>query len=147
MTRRRKRMKTRRQPSRPMVTEVMFQSSMFPTLATTLISVSHLASCSHLAWFAGPVALITHLETNSIIGVVWTTEGGFYYFNTFPILSAKYAHIASSCYADVNVLHHHLGHLDFDNVKCLVAKGMVEGVDSVGGQQEFCKPCVSGKLH
>jgi len=64
------------------------------------------------------------------------------------MLSKEYANIArTSRHIDINILHRCLGHLGHDNIKQLVAKGMAEGVESVGGCIDFCKACVHGKQH
>lgn len=63
-------------------------------------------------------------------------------------MDKEYANLAhTSRNIDINLLHRRQGHLGHDNVKRLVAKGMVDGVDSVGGRIEFCEACVHGKQH
>ncbi|KIK59205.1 hypothetical protein GYMLUDRAFT_169923, partial [Collybiopsis luxurians FD-317 M1] len=61
------------------------------------------------------------------------------------ILYANLAH--SSCTININHAHRCLGHLGHDNIKRLVAKAMVKGIDSVGGHIEFCESCVAGRQH
>ncbi|KAF8804930.1 hypothetical protein BYT27DRAFT_7105838, partial [Phlegmacium glaucopus] len=48
---------------------------------------------------------------------------------------------------DINVLHHHLGHLSHDNIKQLIVKGMVDGVPLVDGQIDLCEAYNHGKQH
>jgi hypothetical protein len=50
-------------------------------------------------------------------------------------------------WASINTWHQHLGHLNTNNVLCMVCKGMVKGMEITGGStpSTICEPCIKGK--
>jgi transposase InsO family protein len=120
-----------------------------PDLASTLISVLVLTKRGHLIEFKADHCLVRTPKPNRrVVCSTYATKGGLYLLDGKPTRSSEYAlAAASSRTVDINILHRRLGHLNFDDIKRLVGKGMVEGVDSVGGRQEFCKHCVMAKAH
>jgi GAG-pre-integrase domain len=76
------------------------------------------------------------------------TSGGLYRLHAQPSQTKVYANLTNThAVTDINLLHHQLGHLGHDNVKCLVVKRRVEGVVSEGGHVELCGACIHGKQH
>jgi hypothetical protein len=120
-----------------------------PDLASTLISVLVQTKRGHLIEFEANHCLVRTPKPNRrVVCSAYATKGGLYLLDGKPTRSSEYAlAAASSRTVDINVLHRRLGHLNFDDIKRLVGKGMVEGVDSVGGRQEFCEHCVMAKAH
>jgi GAG-pre-integrase domain/Integrase core domain/Pol polyprotein, beta-barrel domain len=119
-----------------------------PELAATLISVSHLTQQDHKVEFNGPNYRIVYKLTLRAVADAVKTPGGLYRLKGKPLTSTVNANlIGASRIVDINLLHRRLGHLSIDNVKRLVDKGLVEGVDAVRGNVDFCEPCVKGKQH
>ena len=86
--------------------------------------------------------------TNFCVAHAVKMTSGLYRLLACPSLSIQYANLAhSSTHIDINLLHHHLGHLSHDNFKQLVDKGMVQGVVSVGNRIDLCEACIHGKQH
>src|SRR5882762_3053530 len=118
-----------------------------PELAASLLSVSRFTDRKHALLFKEDNCFV-YTSNNRCVAAAIKTSGGLYRLLARPMLSKEYANIAhTSRNIDINTLHRRLGHLGHDNVKRLVAKGMVEGVESVGGRIDFCEPCIHGKQH
>ena len=116
-----------------------------PALAATLLSVSQFTSQNHKLMFEDNNCFVHSTTTNRCVAHAVKTTSGLYRLLACPSLSIQYANLArSSTHIDINLLHHHLGHLSHDNVKQLVDKGMVQGVVSVGGRIDLCEACIHG---
>jgi transposase InsO family protein len=120
-----------------------------PQLSSTLLSVSVLTKHGHTIEFKDSgCRILTNKPSRRVVAIAFATKGGLYLLDGKPTRSPEYAlAAATSRTIDINVLHRRLGHLNFDDVRRLVAKGMVGGVDAICGRQEFCEPCVKGKQH
>jgi transposase InsO family protein len=110
--------------------------------------VSHLTSRKHELLFRDGDCFVFAGRPRRCVAHALKTAGGLYRLIARPTHSKEYANIANApIAADINLLHHRLGHLGHDNVKRLVAKRMVEGVAAVGGRIELCEACIHGKQH
>jgi GAG-pre-integrase domain len=118
-----------------------------PELAATLLSVSRFTDHKHTLAFKGSDCYV-HAPTGRCVANTIKTSSGLYRLLARPTVSQEYTNIThTSRKLDINVLHHRLGHLGHDNVKRLIAKGMAEDVESVGGRIDFCEACIHGKQH
>lgn len=120
-----------------------------PDLAATLISVSQLTDkCKHTILFDGEECFVKARSSGRCVASGRKTKGGLYLLHARPLKSQEYANLATtSRYININHAHRCLGHLGQDNIKRLIAKGMVTGIDEVGGRIEFCESCTAGKQH
>ena len=117
-----------------------------PEMAASLLSIAWFTDRKHTLQFSDHNCFI-FAPTGRCVATA-SKASGLYQLVAWPSLNKEYANLArSSRNIDINLLHCHLGHLGHDNIKWLIAKGMVDGVDSVGGQIEFCEACVHGKQH
>jgi len=117
-----------------------------PSLATTLLSVLRFTSRNHNVRFEGNNCFIITKPSGRCVAQTIKTPGGLYSLQALPTPGKEYANLAcSSCHIDINLLHRRLGHLSHDNVKRLVNKGMVDGIESVGGHVDLCEACIHGK--
>ena len=68
--------------------------------------------------------------------------------DALPIMQKVAANLANSPpkSIDVNILHRHLGHLGIVNCQTLVNCQLVDGVNKITGEEEFCKGCAYGWL-
>ena len=83
-------------------------------------------------------------NTNEIIAQVFTSkDSDLYVLDAMPIEQKVAANLTSSPYQsiDVNILHRRLGHLGTDNCWLLVNRGLVDRVDWIVGEEEFCEGC------
>ena len=71
-----------------------------------------------------------------------------YMLDVSPITQKVAANLANSPpkSIDVNILHRCLGHLGIDNCSTLVNCQLVDGVNKITGEEEFCKGCAYRQL-
>ena len=120
-----------------------------PELTASLLSVAHFTDQGkHDILFDNDDYFICSKPSGKCVASAHKTSGSLYCLIACPMTFKEYANASvTSCHLDINLLHHHLGHLSYDNIKQLVDKGMVDGVTSMGGSIKFCKACVHGKQH
>lgn len=118
-----------------------------PGLAASLLSVARFTDRKHELRFKDSDCFIL-APSGRCVAAAKKTTGGLYRLCARPMLSKEYANLArSSRTFDINILHRRLGHLGYDNVKRLIAKDMVVGVDKVEGRIVLCEACIHGKQH
>lgn len=118
-----------------------------PKLATTLVSVSEITERSSVRLIFEDSTCKAYTVTNGkrsdhIFTASNAGSGGLYRIVGAPITPKVRSNITSTPRrVDINVLHRRLGHLGFENIKRLVRSKMVEGIDEVTGDIEFCEAC------
>ena len=119
---------------------------LIPELSTTLISIRNLTGNHHQVVFKDNWAEVVVKFTGKLVAKAVLGHGGIYIIQTHQL--PKYsAHSAKSKSIDINVLHHRLGHLGFDNVHKLVSGNMIKDIQLLTGEPEFCNACAQGKAH
>ena len=70
-----------------------------------------------------------------------------YMLDASPIMQKVAVNLANSPpkSIDVNVLHRCLGHLGIDNCQTLINRQLVDGVNGITGEEEFCEGCAYGQ--
>jgi hypothetical protein len=120
-----------------------------PELKVTLLSVGQSARLPHCkVVFDGDTCEYIDKNTNKVIARAHASgENDLYTLDASPVVQKVAAKIASttSLSVDINVLHRRLGHLGIDNCRTLVDRRLVDGIDRVVGDVEFCKGCVYGR--
>ena len=58
-------------------------------------------------------------------------------------------HLASTLPLDLSLWHKRLGHHNYDDIKLMISKNMVDGLilDSKAQPDPICEPCLAGKMH
>jgi len=117
-------------------------------IATTLISASQLNARGNRVVLDGSASHIVDKSSGRTIARMHLTKSGLYRLDASPNPSKVFVSLAASLRSmNINDLHRRLGHLAFDDCKKLVYRGMIEGIDALRGQQDFCPGCVEGKIH
>ena len=117
-------------------------------ITTTLVSASQLNARGNKVVLDGPDSRIIHKPSGRTVVHMHLTKEGLYRLDASPHLSKVLISLAASLQSlDINDLHRRLGHLAFDECKKLVYRGLIEGVDALCGQQDFCLGCIEGKIH
>lgn len=145
---------------------IMLQDILYiPDIGGNLLSVSYFVHRGAEIHFKGEgckllnqhgeVTCISHLHRNLYImdmTVITNEHTKITFVNKFPSKGEDPPSTALSMYTsttttDLTTWHHHLGHLNADNVTLMQTKSMVTGMDITKGSTlvKPCKPCLKGK--
>ena len=117
-------------------------------IATTLISASQLNACGNRVILNSLESRVIHKPSGRTVAHMHLTKSGLYCLDASPCPPKVFVSLATSLWSlNINNLHRELSHLAFDECKKLMYRGLIEGVDTLCGQQVFCTGCIEGKIH
>jgi hypothetical protein len=113
-------------------------------MAFTLMSMPCVDQARYSSFIKGGTCIIHSLKLNIIGGI--PEVRGLYCVSGFPV--SPHAHIASAAVKQISIskLHQWMGHVNHDDLQCMVEKGMVSGVNlDISSKPEFCEACIKAK--
>jgi hypothetical protein len=111
-----------------------------PEFKVSLVSVSKLAKHGFYLVFKYAAAdVISETSKKKVLRSVHS--GGIYSLMAEVKQYTKYAHTS----IDINVLHRHWGHLNYQSIRCMVSEDQLLGINKVTDQPTFCEQCELGK--
>jgi hypothetical protein len=137
-----------------------------PELHRNLLSVLQFAQCGTEMYFVREgCCILDQCKQVACEGNLW---GNLYVMHITTITTAESARLVvlnsfpaegedppetvllmenSTLWATIDTWHHRLGHLNTDNMLCMVHKGLVKGMEITGGNPSstVCEPCLKGK--
>ena len=120
-----------------------------PDLKVTLLSVGQSARLPHCkVVFDDNICEYIDKNTNKVIARAYASNNtDLYTLDATPITQKVAANLTStsSRSINVNVLHRRLGHLGIDNCHVMINRRLVDGVDRIVGEEEFCEGCAYGR--
>jgi hypothetical protein len=115
-----------------------------PHMAFTLMSVSCIDRAGYSLYIQGGTCVIRSPKSN-VIGRIPEVRG-LYRVGDFPV--SAHTHVASAAIKQISVseLHRRMGHVNHDDLRHMVEKGMVTGVNlDMSSKPEFCEACIKAK--
>jgi hypothetical protein len=113
-----------------------------PELATNLLSVPRMEAKGSSVLFSNGNAKI--LDSFGTVKAVADKKNGLYILNT---TSKSYHTQVNTAQDDSMLWHERYGHLNFNYLKQLQIKNMVDGMSNVDGKDDkYCEVCIKGKM-
>ena len=71
------------------------------------------------------------------------------YLDGHTVDNSEHVHLVSTLPLDLSLWHKRLGHHNYDDIKLMISKNMVDGLslDSKTAPDPICEPCLAGKMH
>lgn len=131
-------------PTRVTLTDVYYS----PNMAFTLVSVSRMTRAGYKLLFIKELAVIKSPKSK-IIGRVPELRGLYRIRDVAKPRNAPQKspeHSANVAAMSINDLHRKMGHINHDDLRDMVRKGMVTGIDlDLDSKPIFCETCVKAK--
>src|SRR6202522_895751 len=122
-------------PSKILLKDVLYA----PSMAVTLVSISHIAAAGATVIFAGDTCQI-YDKNRRVTGRIKVKAGLYRVYTTRP-LGGEYAGKAKEILS-IDELHRRLGHVTHERAKQLAEKGLVEGVElDADSKSTICESC------
>lgn len=115
-----------------------------PTLSYNLLSVPKTTEAGNTVRFGETHGEFTNSQGEVL--AVASKAGGLYYLNCEPLYDR--VNVSSDQQSKEKLWHRRFGHLGTRNMNKLKKSELVDGFDYTTQEKlDFCKPCVSGKIH
>ena len=115
-----------------------------PTLSYNLLSVPKTTEAGNTVRFGETHGEFTNRQGEVL--AVASKAGGLYYLNCEPLYDR--VNVSSDQQSKEKLWHRRFGHLGMRNMNKLKKSELVDGFDYTTPEKlDFCKPCVSGKIH
>jgi gag-polypeptide of LTR copia-type/GAG-pre-integrase domain len=115
-----------------------------PHMAFTLMSVSCVDQAGYSLFIKGGTCIICSPKSN-IIGRIPEVRGLYHVSDS---LALPRAHVASAAVKQISIseLHQQMGHINHEDLRQMVEKGMVTGINlDLMSKPEFCEACIKAK--
>ena len=119
-----------------------------PALQNNLLSVLYLTTKQHFRVVIDEGVM--SFERNGQLLFTASVQGQLAYLDGTTSLSPSHsAHSASLLPLTLGLLHHRLGHINFESLKHLLSSNVVTGLhlDDSSALDPVCEPCIAGKQH
>lgn len=118
-----------------------------PQMAFTLVSVSRMDRAKFILHIEDGICEIRTPKPNSrVIGRIPESRGLYRINSTSTIPNLVHIASVASKVMSISELHRKMGHVNHDDLRKMVADGMVEGIElNIDSEPEFCSSCIQAK--